>query len=342
MAERGLGFGISIGISPRESFEHTVEIVKTAERLGFDSVWIADVHLSMKNCFIGLALCAVQTERILLGTGVLNPVSRHPVVLANAMSGIQELSRGRAAIGIGGGYSSVYPLGLKPATIDQMRQSILLMRALMAGETYEYEGVPIGMTVGKPGVPIYVAANQPRMLRLAGEVADGAILMGGANAEFTRWQIEQVRQGAAAAGRNPDAIKLDLWFSMSVSDDRDQAEDDVRPWVASQADTFHRWKELPGFLEPYREDFARAAAAYNRLEHVSRHAEHKQAVSRTLVNMLAVAGTPAECRQRLHELSGLGLNRMTVAIIGGGRQERMRVIAEQIAPEFLGGADNVS
>jgi 5,10-methylenetetrahydromethanopterin reductase len=341
MAERDLRFGISIGISPREPFQHTVEVVKSAERLGFDSVWIADVHLSMKDCFIGLALCAVETKRILLGTGVLNPVSRHPAVLANAMSGIQELSGGRAAIGIGGGYSSVYPLGLKPASIDHMRRSILLIKALMAGKTYDYEGVPISMTVGQPGVPIYLAANQPRMLRLAGEVADGAILMGGANAEFTRWQIEQVRQGAEAAGRDPSAIKVDLWFSMSVSDDRDQAEDDVRPWVASQADSFHRWKELPTFLEPYRDEFATAAAAYNRLEHVSRHAEHKQAVSRTLVDMLAVAGTPAECRQRLRELSGLGLNRMTVAIVGGGREERMRVIAQQVAPEFLEGAANV-
>jgi 5,10-methylenetetrahydromethanopterin reductase len=335
MSDGSMRMGISIGVSPREPFEHTVDVVKTAEDLGFDSVWIADVHLSMKNCFIALALCATQTKRIGLGTGVLNPVTRHPAVLANTMSGIQELSHGRALLGIGGGYSSVYPLSLKPASIGQLRESILLMKALMAGETYMYEGQPISMTVGRAGVPIYLAANQPRMLRLAGEVADGVILMGGANVEFTRWQIDQVRQGAEEAGRDPGSIPLDLWFSMSVSDDPEQARQDVRPWVASQADTFHRWKELPAFLKPYRADFERAAKAYNRLEHVSRHAAHKEVVSRELVDLLAVAGSPAECREHLHALGGLGLNRMTVAIVGGGRENRMRLIAHQVAPEMM-------
>jgi 5,10-methylenetetrahydromethanopterin reductase len=327
--------GISIGVSPREPFEHTVEVVKTAEDLGFDSVWIADVHLSMKNCFIALALCARETRSIGLGTGVLNPITRHPAVLANSMSGIQELSHGRALLGIGGGYSSVYPLGLKPAAIDQLRESIRLMRALMAGESYAYGGQEVSMTVGQTGVPIYLAANQPRMLRLAGEVADGVILMGGANVEFTRWQIEQVAQGAREAGRDPSTIPLDLWFSMSVSDDAEQARDDVRPWVASQADTFHRWKDLPGFLEPYRAEFERAAKAYDRLEHVSRHAAHKQVVSDALVDLLAVAGTAEECRDHLRALDGLGLNRMTVAIVGGGRADRMRMIAEQVAPDLM-------
>src|SRR5262245_12276706 len=113
----------------------------------------------MKDCFVGLALCALNTTRIRLGPGVLNPVTRHPAVLANAMSAIQEVSEGRALLGLGGGHTAVYSLGLRPAPIAQLGESIRLMRALLAGEEYS----AMRLTVTQGPVPIYVAANQPRM-----------------------------------------------------------------------------------------------------------------------------------------------------------------------------------
>lgn len=273
MRRQGVSLGLSLGVSPRETFFNTVEVVKKAEAYGFESVCITDVPLSMKDCYMALALCAVNTSRILLGTGVTNPLTREPATTANAISGIQELSGGRALLGLGAGYSAVFPVGLPAATVGQVEEAIHYIRTLCQGKEYVKNGLPIRLATARGPVPIYLAASQPKMLQLAGRLADGVVLMGGANVQFTTWQLEHVREGARQVGRRFDELALDLWFAMSVSDDRQKGLDEVRPWAVSQADTFSRYKVLPEFLEPFRDEIARAGQAYERLDHLSRHAQ---------------------------------------------------------------------
>lgn len=327
-----LRIGLSLGTSPRETFLGTVEVIEEADRLGFDSVAMTDVHLSHKSPWISLVMAAERTRQIKLGTGVLNPVTRHVAVIANVMSGINELSNGRAFIGLGSGWTSVYSLGLRPAPADQVADAVVALQRLCRSEEVTYGGHTFRMTVAGRPIPVFVAANQPKMLRAAGRVADGVIMMGGANVEFTRWQIEHVARGAEEAGRSLDDLELDLWFSMSLQDDKEQALDDVRPWVASQAETFSKWRQLPKFLQPYQEEFAEIGRAYNRLNHVSRHADHKKLVSERLVELLAVAGPASYCRQRLGELTDIGIDKITLALIAGGRVERLRRLSEEILP----------
>ena len=125
--------GMSLGISPREPISHTVQVVQNAERLDFDSVWIADVQMSMKDCYIALALCAVNTSSIMLATGVTNPVTRHPTTLANGFTALNEVSNGRAIIGLGTGWTGVYSIGLKPAKIAYLEESINNINTLCSG-----------------------------------------------------------------------------------------------------------------------------------------------------------------------------------------------------------------
>jgi len=323
--------GLSLGISSREPILHNVEVVKSAEALDFDSVWIADVQLSMKDCFSALALCAINTSKIKLSTGVVNPITRHPSIIANSFTALNELSNGRALIGIGVGWTGVFPIGLKPATIKQMEESVIAIRNLCSGEEVPGgERGPYRMVTGQGPIPIYIAANQQRMLRMSGRVADGVILMGGANEEFTRWQIDLVREGAEQVGRSMDDIKFHLWTNISLSADRDKAREDVSHWVTSQAETFSKWRKLPDFLEPFKSDFESASKAYDRLEHMSQHAKHKTAVSGELIDYLALVGTAEECLERIRNLSKLGLDGVTLSFRAGGRQERMEEIHEGI------------
>jgi len=334
MTKQGVSLGLSLGVSPRESFWNTVEVVKLAEAHGFEGVFITDVPLSMKDCYVALALCAVNTSRILLGTGVTNPLTREPATTASAISAIQELSRGRAILGLGTGYSAVFPVGLPMATIRQVEETIHYVRTLCQGKEYQKNGLPVRLATAQGPVPIYLAASQPRMLQLAGRLADGVILMGGADVEFTRWQLEHVREGARQAGRPFEEVVLDLWFAMSMGSDPEKALDEVRPWAVSQADTFSKYKQLPEFLEPFRDEISRAGRAYERLDHLSRHAKHKGVISDGLVRKLAVVGDAPECVRRLNELAALGVHRMTLALLSGGRQERLRLIGEQIMPHL--------
>jgi len=325
--------GMSLGISPREPISHTVQVVQNAERLGFDSAWIADVQLSMKDCYVALALCAANTSTIKLSTGVTNPVTRHPTTIANGFTALNEVSNGRAIIGIGTGWTGVYSIGLKPAKIAYLEESIRTMNTLCeGGEVAGVDGKPYRMTTAAGKIPVFVAANQPRILQMCGRVADGVIMMGGANVEFTKWQMDHVRRGAEEVGRDINEIKFDLWANIGISDDRDQARDDVSHWVASQAETFHKWKYLPDFLVPFKEDFRRASESYNRLEHMSSHAGHKSVVSLEFTDFVALVGSAEECLERIRTLEELGLNGITLAFRAGagGRAARMEEISRDI------------
>ena len=325
--------GVSLGISPREPITHIVDVVKNAEDLGFDSAWIADVQLSMKDCYSALSLCAVNTSSILLGTGVTNPVTRHPTTIACSFTALNELSDGRAVIGLGSGWTGVYSIGLKPATIKHLEKSINDIHTLCeGGEAIGPDGIPYHQVTATGRIPIFVAANQPRILQMCGRVADGVILMGGANEEFTSWQINHVREGAKEVGRNFDEIKLHLWVAIGLNEDRDQARDDVSHWVASQAETFAKWKHTPDFLLPFVESFKRASEAYDRHEHMSSHATHKTAVSPEFTDFVALVGTADECLERIRGLEKLGLEGITLAFRAGagGRQARMEELSDKI------------
>ena len=325
--------GVSLGISHREPISHTVEVVKSAEALGFDSAWIADVQLSMKDCYVALALCAANTNTIKLGTGVTNPVTRHFTTIANGFTALNEVSNGRAIIGLGSGWTGVYSIGLKPATINYLETSINNINTLCdGGEVVGEDGNPYHLVTASGKVPIFVAANQPRILAMCGRVADGVILMGGANEEFTQWQMDHVRRGAEEVGRDFNEIELHLWAAIGMSDDREQARDDVSHWVASQAETFNKWKNLPEFLHPFKEDFDRAGGSYDRHEHMSSHATHKKVVSDEFTDYVAIVGSADECLDRIQRLEKLGLHGVTLAFRAGsgGRQARMEALHEGI------------
>ena len=325
--------GLSLGISHREPISHTVEVVQSAERLGFDSAWIADCQLSMKDCYVALALCADKTSKIKLSTGVTNPVTRHTTTIANGLTALNEVSDGRAIIGIGTGWTGVYSIGMKPAKITDLEESINAMHTLCeGGEVEGVDGKPYRLVTATGRIPIFVAANQPRILAMCGRVADGVILMGGANEEFTSWQIDLVRRGAEEAGRDFNEIEFHLWANIGMSDDLDQARDDVSHWAASQAETFCNWKNYPDFMLPYKEDFQRASDNYDRLEHMSSHAEHKHSVSPEFIDWVAITGSPDACLEQIRVLEGVGVHGVTLSFRAGagGRQARMEMIRDEI------------
>src|SRR5918911_304985 len=106
---------IDLGLLPRSPAAEVADVAVEAERLGLDGVWLADSQSIFRDPFAVLALAASRTERIRLATAVTNPVTRHPAVLAGVFATLDELSGGRAILGIGKGESSVYTVGLGPA-----------------------------------------------------------------------------------------------------------------------------------------------------------------------------------------------------------------------------------
>ena len=295
---------VSAGISARQSFDSWASFVGGLEAEGVGRVWVIDSQLAMKDVYAGLVVAALQTKRIGLGTGVTNAVTRHPSVTANAIKAVNDLSRGRAILGLGAGDSALYGIGLKPQKVAEVEASIAYFRS----------------SIGD--IPIYLAVSQQRMCELAGRVADGAILMGPARPDIVRRQVEWVRAG----GRS-----VDVTFIAPTSTDID----DARSWASTQARLLSHYKELPASLEPFRNEIQRSAETYDFSEHLSTSAQHSAAISDELVRALAVVGTPGECAARLRELRECGVERFIFPIAGRSRLERWRRLRVEILDHIM-------
>ncbi|SFW78603.1 LLM class flavin-dependent oxidoreductase [Amycolatopsis australiensis] len=221
---------IGVRVPPCVPVPEVVAFVREAERLGFDDVWFPDSQLLWRDVFATAAAAAAGTSRIGLGTAVTNVVTRHPSVVAGAARTVAELAPGRFVLGVGVGNSSVVPAGLAPSTRTGLRAGLDVIRSLLAGAEVEFGGVRSRLR-DPVAVPLHLAASGPRNLRLAGEAADGAILLSGVAPEPLQAALRQVAAGAA--GRDPVPITVSAFCRVTDSVRRDARE--LKPVCSSIA-----------------------------------------------------------------------------------------------------------
>jgi len=197
-----------------------VALAADAESVGFEHLWVADSPAIWRELWTTLGAVAARTRRMRLGSAVTTGVTRHPAVTASAALGLAELTGGRFDLGLGNGDSSLLTTGGTPQSLRDFRESVETLRRLLDGEAAR--AVRIGWAAG-PRVPIYVAASGPRMLDLAGALADGVIMMVGVADTMVRAAIDRVHAGARAAGRKPEDVDVVVWTACAVSDAAPQA-----------------------------------------------------------------------------------------------------------------------
>ena len=311
---------MSVGISPRQALRSFAEQAAELEAAGVDRIWLIDSQLAMKDVYVGLALAALHTSKAWLGTGVTNPLTRHPTVTASSIAAVSEVSGGRAVLGVGAGDSAVYGI----ARVAEMEEALAFWRAVLKGGEGEFQGRTYRLPHLAAPVKLYVAVSQPRMCALAGRLADGAIVMGPSTPGFVRRQVGWLEDGLREAGR--ERTELDVCLMTTIS----QRVDDVRSWASTEARLIADFAELPEGLEPFRDEIRRAKEEYDFSQHLSVHAGHQGAVSDDLARALAVAGTAGECRQRLRDLLACGADGFIFPLPGGGRLERLRFVRDEV------------
>src|SRR2546430_12861087 len=163
-----MSLAVSVGISPRQALARWADLASELEGEGVDHLWLIDSQLAMKDVYAGLILAAQRTSRMLLGTGVTNPLTRHPTVTACAIAAVAEVSGGRAALGLGAGDSAVYGLGWQPARVAQVEAAIRFLRAVLRGEQAEWEGRAHRLPYAAGPVPVWLAASQRRVCQPGG------------------------------------------------------------------------------------------------------------------------------------------------------------------------------
>jgi 5,10-methylenetetrahydromethanopterin reductase len=229
------GLRLGVRIPPCSRVDELVDTVRRAEELGFDRVWFPDSQLLWRDVFTVLTAAALGTERIGLGTAVTNLATRHPTVVASAARSVAEIAPGRFVLGLGVGNSAVGPVGLRQTRAAELREGVAMLRALLSGAEWDFgDLVTSRLRDPRPEVPILLAASGPRNLRLAGEIADGVILLSGVSAATLAAAGDRVRAGAAAAGRDR-AVPLTVSAFCTVTDDVAAAARQLKPICASIA-----------------------------------------------------------------------------------------------------------
>ena len=209
-----------------QDFDQYILSVQKAEEAGYEYAWLVDSQILWQEVYVYITRGLAATERIVFGTAVTNPLTRHWTVTASAWATLAELHPGRQILGIGRGDSAVRTMGLNPVKTSFLREAIPVIRDLMAGKHVTLNGADVYFRwVNENGakVPIMMAATGPRNLRNAGALADVVQLYVGVNPTSVAWAIDHVRTGAVEAGRDPDEVKFSLLTGMWVSDDQEEA-----------------------------------------------------------------------------------------------------------------------
>jgi 5,10-methylenetetrahydromethanopterin reductase len=321
------GPGLGVGLFPTEPLPAMVELARLAERLGYGHVWIGDSHLIWREAYVTLAAAAAATERVVLGTSVTNLVTRDPAVVASAFATLHEAWPGRVILGAGLGDSAVETMGKKPSRLAAFEAELRRVRALLAGGEVTTEAGTMRLAhAAGDGVPIYVAGSGPRILELAGRVADGVIVLAGVRPDRVRRALDAVRAGARGAGRDPERLDLVLWVPCALSDDEAAARDAVKAHVARAVN-----RPLPFELDDEeRRVVAAVRGAYDYSRHMDRHAVQARVVPDWLVDRFAIAGGPAACRAALDGLRDTGIRQLAIIPYGpgpSGRAATMRAFA---------------
>lgn len=310
-------FGNLPNIGWRDPTARLADLARACELAGFDRFGVTDAKF-YQDYFVVMTACLQATKTLEVETLVTEPYVRNVAVAATAIATMDDLSGGRAILGIGGGVESssrvwTSPWGFdRPHPVVAVREAIEVSRRLWSGEEVTFRGRVVRLEQAKiafaarPDTRILVAARSPRMLALAGEIADVVhVASFYLNAPWQRRILEDIRRGADGAGRSMDSFEVDISVACSVSDDRSAARSAAkRPaakgilWTAG-ADPYAlaAWTRPQDFTVP--DELVHALSRWDFREVQDLPKEAERALTDDILDDFAVAGTAEECAARI-------------------------------------------
>ena len=304
------------------------EMVRVVDRSGYDYLWLTDSSLHTRNPYVHLALAGRLTTRLVLGTAVTNPQTRHPGIVAVNAATLEELAPGRTILGIGVGDRPLRSLGLRPARLQEMRESIDAIRRLLAGEHVTFTGAGFRMDDAhlrfgsSYRIPVFISASGPKTLELAGEIADGVIFLGGLFRDGVEYGLEHIERGAQRAGRPRPHVSV---FGYGAIDDHDpagalEAARSIAAWFPQTAPFYC---DLAG-LDPAITAEVKARYAGGEFQEALVAAS---IMPESFVRKMAFAGDSGQALGHLRTLADLGVDSVTLFPLGSKRSETVEAFA---------------
>jgi 5,10-methylenetetrahydromethanopterin reductase len=293
--------------------KRTAALASAAEQMGFASLRFPDSQNLAPEVWGQLMLAAAATTRIQLGPGVTNSVTRDPALTASSALALQVESDGRAVLGIGRGDSSVQRIGREPDAVANFERYLRMVRAYLAGEAVERDGFASRLEwlphVSVPTVPIEVAATGPRVIEVAARHADRICFAVGADPQHLAAALAHAHTAAAAAGRDPNALRYGAFVNCVLHDDVAVARDALRGTVATFARfSAMRGSQLAQLPAPLRRTAEYLRSHYDMREHTRAAAAHTAGIDDAFVDWFAIAGPVARALPRFRQLAALGLD----------------------------------
>jgi len=299
-----------------------MRLLQSIEAAGFDGAGILDSQMLSRDTFVVLGQAATSTSRLTLFPAVTNPFTRHASVLASAIQTVEELAPGRVKFVIGTGYTSASTIGRKAATLAEMRACIGTVKALLAGQSVDFDGTP-GRLVYASGrsIPVIMAASGPKALEVAGEVADGVMALVGFNRGIVQTALDHIERGAKRSGRRLEDLEI-IWAvrtgtAATTAEARRLARPTVVHWGILRWGG--HWLGPAGVKVPQYEIPEAVHKIYPDLSHAEDWDAAIEATSfvpdeviAELCDAYGLIGTPDDCAARITEMNKLGVGNIYV------------------------------
>jgi 5,10-methylenetetrahydromethanopterin reductase len=327
-------FGVAF--IPAMPHRRVVELARLAEELGFDDFFLPDQTFH-RDPFVLLSHCAEATTRIRLGLAVTNPYTRHPVQIARAAGLLAEISHGRFLLGLGAGNRPRVLAGLgieQTGVVERLREAVDVIRRLLAGESVSHASPSLELhdvaLDFDPGfdVPIVIATRGARVLALAGELTDGAMVEGMFTPPALDWALATLAEGAQRGGRTLADVETFAWQALVLGDDHDlAAQPRPRRWAALLIRTTRR---------PVLDAIGVSPEAIESVAGELAHGDGAEPAGTGIpaddVAKLLLVGTPGQLSERVREVRDRGLGALTCTLFGepAAIEATMRRFAKEV------------
>jgi 5,10-methylenetetrahydromethanopterin reductase len=349
-------FNIGVLQLSMEPVRETLAMAKACERAGFDAFWIAEAYpwwrkhsFEARSSTAVLAVIAQETRRIQLGWGIISPYTRHPVQIAMEARVMQDLAGDRFLLGLGASKIFMKEIGegegekVGPATV--MRESIEVVRGVLKGDAFEYQGKVFAASVPplKPDAhaprgipPVYVAGTGPVLQKMAGSVGDGLLTASITTPAFVRYSKKNLEEGARKAGKAPDTLVLGSVIVGSIGRDpikgKEGAREQAAMYLANKVQNIKGSADV--LLDCADLTFEELRPVADAMEKGGRKAAARAVTDEILRKVCPIAGTPDECIQRMEEYRAAGCTHIMLEIWGDDRTGQARLFGEAVLPYF--------
>jgi 5,10-methylenetetrahydromethanopterin reductase len=326
-------FGIEF--VPKDPYWKITYYAVQAERGRFSNLWITD-HFNNRNVYVALTTAAIYTNQITVGPGVTNPYLVNPVFTAQAVATLNELAPGRVVLGIGAGdKTTLATVGVRMRKpLSAVKETVDIIREMTSGENVVFKGDVFQIAGAKfffeprGRIPIYVGAQGPKMLALAGKIGDGVLINAG-HPKDVEYAVNCVKEGVNEVGKQFNELDVAAYTSFSVHEDLKKATKAAVPVVAFIVAGSPRQ-----VLERHDINLKKAEEIREALR-VNDWGRAFGGVSQGMIEAFSVCGTPDMCIERIDKLLKSGISQFVVGSpIGPKVRAAIKLVSEKVIPDF--------